>query len=196
VSTTVAAPFVWSLGADAALLPRTVAIADAYHQLIVDNHRHLARWEPWAAERPTPEGTRAYLDSCGWGWLEGTQIPTAIAVPADDDRWQLVGSAGLRIDTYRRAGELGYWIAERFEGRGLVTRAASALIEHGFGALGLGRIALRTDIGNHRSRAVADRLGFTEEGVERGALVFGDERRDDVVFGLLAEEWQPRRHNR
>jgi ribosomal-protein-serine acetyltransferase len=64
------------------------------------------------------------------------------------------------------------------------------LLDHAFGTLGLLRIGLRTTIDNTRSRSVAERLGFTQEGILREAAAFPDERRDLVVYGLLAREWR------
>lgn len=100
--------FAIMLGADAALLPRTPAITDAYHELLVANQQRLARWERWASDPFTLDDTRAFLDGCARGWIDGTQLPTAIAV-AVDDGWQLVGSAGLRINRYTDSAEAGYW---------------------------------------------------------------------------------------
>jgi RimJ/RimL family protein N-acetyltransferase len=57
-------------------------------------------------------------------------------------------------------------------------------------------VALHIEAVNQRSRAVAGRLGFTEEGLHRQAFNFPDGRRDDVVYGLLAAEWQARRAGR
>jgi RimJ/RimL family protein N-acetyltransferase len=71
----------------------------------------------------------------------------------------------------------------------LVTRAVTAVLDQAFGPLGLHRVALHTDAGNERSRMLARRLGFTEEGVLREAVVFPNERRDEVVYGLLARDW-------
>ncbi|MGZ4252411.1 MAG: GNAT family N-acetyltransferase [Solirubrobacteraceae bacterium] len=191
-STVVTAMFTCPIGDGAALLPRTTAIANAYHALLVENHERLAGWEPWAVEPPTPERTRSSLEAKGRAWLEGKELPLAIAVGAED-RWQLVGSAGLRIDEYLRSAEAGYWIDSSFEGRGLVTRTMSVLLDQAFGALDLARVTINTEVANDRSRSMATRLGFVEEGVRRQAIGFPDGRRDEVSYGLLAEEWLARR---
>jgi RimJ/RimL family protein N-acetyltransferase len=185
------AMFTFPLGADAALLPRTAALTEAYHEMLVANQQRLARWEPWAAQPPTPESTRAFLEASGRAWLEGTELPVAIAVPAGD-RWQLAGSAGLRISAYSQSAEAGYWIDAAFEVRGLVTRAMTALLDQAFGPLGLARVTLHTEAANQRSRALATRLGFTEEGVHRQAISFPDGRRDELAYGQLATEWLAR----
>lgn len=193
MSTVVDAMFRYPLGDDAALIPATPAIAAAFHELTAANRERLARWEPWAAAPVTPEKTRGYLEAAARGWLDGTQVPVAIAVAADRG-WQLVGSAGLRINAYSRSGEIGYWIDAHHEGRGLVSRTTVALLDQAFGPLGLGRVTLGTTTDNHRSRAVARRLGFTEEGILRGAVAFtGTDRRDEVIYGLLAPDWRPSR---
>jgi len=69
----------------------------------------------------------------------------------------------------------------------------AAVLDHGFGALGIDRVSLHTEPANERSRALARRLGFVEEGVLRQGLAFPGERRDEVVYGLLASEWGARR---
>ena len=189
VSTVTAALFTWPLGDDAALIPRTVAIAEAYQALLEVNYERLAHWFPGAFDKPpTPEGTHVELERSGQAWLEGSQLPLAITVKAED-RWRLVGWVNLLIDGPARSAEVGYWLDAGFEGRGLVTRAVTAVLDHAFGPLGLHRVELQTTTNNKRSRSVAQRLGFTQEGVLREAAAFPDERRDDVVYGLLAREW-------
>lgn len=109
--------------------------------------------------------------------------------------WKLVGSAGLRIDRYTESADAGYWVDGGHEGRGLVSRAMTALLDQAFGPLQLHRVTIRTDTSNARSRAVATRLGFTEEGIQREAIEIGGQRRDDVLYGLLADEWHHRHSN-
>jgi ribosomal-protein-serine acetyltransferase len=191
VSTVVTAMFSCPLGDDAALLPRTAAISDAYRELLAANHERLARWG-WAAEPPTPDGTRSFLEESGRAWIEGAELPVAIAIAANEG-WQLVGTAGLRNNRYTQAGDAWYWIDAAFEGRGLVSRAMTILLDQAFGPLGLARVTVHTEAANQRSRALAARLGFTEEGLHRQAVVILDQRRDEVVYGLLADEWRAHR---
>lgn len=191
MSTVVMAMFSCLLGDDAVLLPRTAAISDAYYEMQAANHERLAR-RGWTAEPPTPDGTRSFLEASGRAWLEGAELPVAIAIPAKEG-WQLVGTAGLRINRYTQAADAWYWIDVAFEGRGLVSRAMTILLDQAFGPLGLARVTVHTEAANQRSRAVAVRLGFTEEGLHRQAIAIGGQRRDEVVYGLLADEWRAHR---
>lgn len=183
--------FSFPLADDAVLIPRTAAITDAYQELVAANQERLARWEPWAAKLPVLEETRSFLESGGRNWLDGSELPVAIAVNRDGE-WHLAGALSLSVSRYSRSGEIGYWIGADYEGRGLVTRAAAAVLDQAFGPMGLERVSLHTDPANERSRAVARRLGFTEEGVIRQGTAFANGRRDELLYGLLAGEWRNR----
>ena len=61
--------------------------------------------------------------------------------------------------------ELGYWIGVPYWGRGYVTEAARALIDHAFGALGCERLAGRARVSNPASRRVLEKCGFQWTGV-------------------------------
>jgi ribosomal-protein-serine acetyltransferase len=191
LTTAIPAPmFCHPLAEDAALVLRTPAIAEQYHALIVANLERLALWEPWAAAgSPTLESTRGSVEAAGRAWLEGSALPMAIAVRVGGD-WRLVGSVGLRIDGSRRTADIGFWIDGSYEGRGLVSRGVTAVLDEAFGPLGLEKVTLHAEVANVRSRALARHLGFVEEGVLRAAIAFPNERRDDVAHGLLASEWR------
>ncbi|WP_165553628.1 GNAT family N-acetyltransferase [Kribbella capetownensis] len=191
MSTVTAAEFTWPLGDDAVLIPRTVAIAEAHFALVEANYQRLAQWFGDAyQEPPVLDETRANLVEAGQGWLDGSLLPLSIAVKADNG-WRLVGWAQLEIDRRARSAEIGYWLDTDFVGRGLISRTVTAVLDHAFGPLGLLRVRLCTTIDNTRSRNVAERMGFTQEGVLREAAVFPTERRDLVIYGLLAREWRP-----
>jgi RimJ/RimL family protein N-acetyltransferase len=183
--------FSFPLSGEAALVPRTPLLADAYHALLAANHERLARWEPWAVNPPVPDETRSFLEASARNWIDGSELPVAIAV-RDNGQWRLAGSVSLRISRYSRSGEIGYWIDGGYEGQGLASKAVAAILDQAFGPLSLDRVTLHTDAANDRSRALARRLGFTEEGLLRQALAFPGERRDEATYGLLADEWNRR----
>jgi len=52
---------------------------------------------------------------------------------------------------------------------------------------------IRVAAGNARSRGIAERLGFTQEGILRQAEYSSEGPQDQIVYGLLREEWESRR---
>ncbi|GAB1646393.1 GNAT family N-acetyltransferase [Krasilnikovia sp. MM14-A1259] len=179
--------FIWPIGDGVVLIPRTPAIATAYHTLVAANHARLAVWSP-GGEEPTPETTRTALERSGHAWLDGSRLPLAIGVQSDEGH-RLVGAMNLTIDRSAGNADVGFWIDAAAEGRGLITCALDAVLGHAFGDLGLHRVEMRTLTTNDRSRRLAERLGFTLEGVLRGAVKFPDGHRDVAVYAMLAGEY-------
>jgi ribosomal-protein-serine acetyltransferase len=89
-----------------------------------------------------------------------------------------------------RVGEVGYWLDGDYEGRGIASRAARALVSEGFRERDLVRVELRTAVDNVRSRSLAERLGFVHEATQRAAQVFRNRRADMVLYAVLAREWK------
>jgi RimJ/RimL family protein N-acetyltransferase len=75
------------------------------------------------------------------------------------------------IDWQGRQCDTGFWVRKGAQRRGLATEAANAIVRYAFGALGMRRVGLTHSAGNEASRRVAERLGFSLEGVQKGANV-------------------------
>ena len=119
----------------------------------------------------------------GEWWADGSQAVWAMY--AED---ALVGAIGLHHITEHPTGgdaELGYWVAAPARGRGYVTEAARAVIEWGFGELGLARMTWRAVVGNVPSGRSARALGFRFEGTQRRFLTSPRGRDDGWIAGLL-----------
>ncbi len=85
-------------------------------------------------------------------------------------------------------GEIGFWAAKEHRGNGYVTEAASAVARWGFASAGMDRVEWRAEVGNHASRAVALKTGFTMEGTLRSAIYNNGVRRDCWVGSLLPSD--------
>jgi RimJ/RimL family protein N-acetyltransferase len=75
------------------------------------------------------------------------------------------------IDWQGRQCDTGYWVRKSAHGKGFATEATNALVRYAFGALGMRRIGLTHSDGNEASRRIAERLGFSFEGIQRGANI-------------------------
>jgi RimJ/RimL family protein N-acetyltransferase len=109
---------------------------------------------------------------------------------AGDDR--VVGLLGYNevVAEHRRAA-LGYDLARRLWGRGLATEAITAVLDHGFDALGLNRVEAHTDAANERSIRLLHRLGFWREGTFHNRFLEEDGYHDIALFVRLARERLP-----
>ena len=91
----------------------------------------------------------------------------------------------------RRAGRLGYWIADRAAGRGLATEAVRTVCGFAFGPLGLLRVEAAYVPENHASGRVLAKAGFRREGLARGYLAVAGRREDHVLMARLADDAPP-----
>jgi ribosomal-protein-serine acetyltransferase len=93
------------------------------------------------------------------------------------------------VDWQNRSTSIGYWLAQGAEGGGTMTQAVSALVDHALREWRLNRVEIRADVENVRSRALAERLGFRQEGTLRQAIRLADGYHDDALYAMLAQDW-------
>jgi RimJ/RimL family protein N-acetyltransferase len=106
---------------------------------------------------------------------------------------QLVGCIGFHsIDWSNRKISIGYWLAQGFQGDGIMTNARKALVDIAFDHYGLNRVEIRAATDNHKSRTIPERLGFDNEGCIREAEWLYDHFVDHIVYGMLAAQWRPK----
>lgn len=84
---------------------------------------------------------------------------------------------------------LGYYGIAGFQGRGFMSEALSLVVTTAFSEIGLHRLEANIQPANARSRALARRLGFRQEGFSPRYLRIGGEWRDHERWAILAEEW-------
>lgn len=107
---------------------------------------------------------------------------------------ELVGTATLYgFHWSNRRCEIGYILGRAHWGRGLMSEALTALLEHGFGALDLHRVEADIDPRNEESRRILERLHFTKEGFMRERWIVNGELCDTEYYGMLRSDWRAAR---
>jgi len=111
---------------------------------------------------------------------------TLFAIATDGEA---IGSIGLTPgrDVHRYTAELGYWLAEPYWGRGIVTRAVQALVGYAFGPLGLRRVHADPYAGNIASARVLEKAGFRLEGRMRASAFKDGQVVDQLLYAILRE---------
>jgi ribosomal-protein-serine acetyltransferase len=144
----------------------------------------LEKWMPWAAEQDLA-ATERFIAGAE-KQLEGENGFQAAIEPEEE----IIGVLGVHaIDWANRNTSIGYWLAAPARGRGVMTTAVRALLDHAFYEWGLHRVEIHCAPDNHRSRAIPERLGFREEARLRETELVGGRYLDSVVYGILEGEW-------
>lgn len=160
----------------------------------VDSDPEVQRYR--GGQRITEEQTRR--------WLARTE-ELRRAVPriryplvlARKDSDEAIGACLFAItDDARRAAESGYLLKRRYWGQGYTTEAARAVLDFGFGTLGLHHIRTQANPENVGSWRVMEKLGLRREGRLREAdLTATGEWRDIYRYAILDREWPPTPRN-
>jgi RimJ/RimL family protein N-acetyltransferase len=150
----------------------------------------VARYQSWDAPYPREEGERfvqelmkSHPDTPG-EWFQ-----FAVALRATD---QLIGDcAAMPHADDPSQCEIGFTIAERFQGHGYATEAVRLLMGYLFAVRGKHRILAYCDARNAASAAVLERLAMRREGHLRESSWAKGEWTDDLVYAVLDHEWRP-----
>lgn len=169
------------------LRPWTEADAGAIVS-ICDGDAELARWLDRLPQPYTERDALEYVARAARGWA-GADEETPLAV-TDASTAEIVGSCGLSWRPGHSIVEVGYWTARSARGRGVAPRAVRLLAGWALAELGFARLELRAEPGNAASLRVAEKAGFSFEGILRA--VHEDARTgarvDHALYSLLATE--------
>ncbi|MCU6708796.1 GNAT family N-acetyltransferase [Paenibacillus sp. J5C_2022] len=154
------------------------------NEAVRESIEELRPWMPWAESVPTPEESEAELRGAIIRYLERTDLRLLLI---DKASGKLVGSSGLhRMNWSAGAFEIGYWLRTSCTGQGYMHEAVQAITEWTVAELGANRIEIRCDSRNTASKRVAERAGYTLEGILRQQERAVDGTlRDTMVFSKV-----------
>jgi RimJ/RimL family protein N-acetyltransferase len=156
----------------------------------IDTSReHLEPWMPWVDDTRNPDDSEEYAIRAGARWHVREDLAVGIF---ERETGRVLGGSGLhRIDWTIRRFEIGYWVRVDAEGHGYVHETVQLLTRLAFDQLDAGRLEIRMDTANVRSRRVPERLGFALEATLHQAMAAPAGRPVDVhVLALLAAQYR------
>ncbi len=164
--------------------------AAEFLEFVLGNREHLGIWLEWGHTIQTLEQAQNFIkrgitrysdDGLPWVgiWLEHRMVGGILFFPVDKNASSTM---------------IGYWLGQEASGRGIMTKAVQAMLGFVFDDLQLNRLELQAHVDNLKSRAVAQRLGFSFEGVLREVWTLHDKRVDHAAYAMLNLDWQALKH--
>lgn len=146
----------------------------------------VARYVTWDSHK-TVEDTYQFLQFAFDRYEAGQVAPWGIVYKADG---KMIGTIDfLYWDQVHRRSEIGYVLAKPYWGQGIMTEAASKLLDFGFHKMELQRIEARCFVENIGSERVMQKIGMTYEGTLRKLMFIKGSFRNLKIYSILREEY-------
>lgn len=151
---------------------------------LVDNDRdYLGEYLPWVDHTTSVQDSEDFITQTIKKRQEGSEYGFGIIVDGEP-----AGHMSLMHLTDGQEPEIGYWIASRFSGLGITSKATIALIALGFDQLQLDKIVIKADPSNTGSNRIAEKVGGVFERQEHDPRISADKAN---VWALHKDSWEP-----
>ncbi|MGD2043233.1 MAG: GNAT family protein [Acidimicrobiia bacterium] len=168
--------------------------ASTLDEAIRESLADLNQWLPWARLDYTTADTTAFIRESIQAWKEERAWDYSIRM-VDDPKRHVGNISFWTVSKLGKIAEIGYWVRSLETSRGICTEAVALLLEEAFNSLGYHKVVLRIAVGNDASDRVAEKLGFTREGVLREELLIRGNWVDHSLWSLLDREYRSARRS-
>lgn len=162
-----------------------------YH---VENWAHLAPWSPTVGPEFFTEETHARsLELYTQEMRAGVALRLFLFLRSHPN--EVIGTVSL-TDIQRRSFQgcyLGYGLAERLQGKGVMREAVASVVDHAFAEMNLHRVMAQYMPRNRRSGALLRALNFVIDGYAREYLLINGVWEDHVMTSRVNHDWDPQR---
>lgn len=162
---------------------------DALTEAVRASLPDLQLWLPWAHAGYDRDDAAGYVRDSVASWREGRAYDYAIR-PIGRPELHVGNISIWHVSRMGRSAEIGYWVRSDHTNQGVGAEVTAAMVRAGFERMGLHKLILRIAVGNHASERIAEKLGFTREGVLREELMIRGSWVDHTMYSLLEHEWR------
>jgi ribosomal-protein-serine acetyltransferase len=158
--------------------------AQPIFDMVDSNRDHLRVWLPFVDRMKSIAFAHNFIRGSMQRNQDGEEHAFVIV-----DGQTAVGRIGVyKIDHQNKIGEIGYWIIESAQGKGIVTKACKAILDFCFDELKLNRVEIKCGTENSKSKAIPERFNFRHEGIIRQGELLYDQFIDLHLYSLLKLE--------
>lgn len=152
----------------------------------IDSSRdYLKMYLPWVDNTISVSDTREFIVASRKQYAANNGFDAGIWY-----KGEFAGVIGFHsINRNIKSISIGYWLNERFVGKGIMTKACKEFIDYAFNILDFNRVEIQCAITNLKSRAIPERIGFSQEGIIRDGELLRGSYVDCVIYGMLKREW-------
>lgn len=143
----------------------------------------VGAWMPWCHEHYGLRDAEAWFDVCEKNLASGHAYD--LGAFASDGNKLYGGIAINHINRQQNFGNIGYWVRQSCQRRGVATRATLSIAAFGFGQLNLTRLEIVVPEGNTPSRRVAEKVGAAFECIARNRVMIHGKPQAAAVYSLV-----------
>ncbi len=177
--------FTHKIDAEISLILMQPMIAEQIFAIVSAEQDYLNEWLPWPSSQTDIKIVTAAFRDMLLSYADQKSLTCAIIYKGD-----LCGVAGFNsIDIPLKKALIGYWLSEKFQGNGIMSRTVAYYIRHGFEDMGLEKIETAHAIGNIASQKVIKKVGFIKEGTVKNAENLHGKIVDHIIYGIMKSDW-------
>jgi RimJ/RimL family protein N-acetyltransferase len=138
------------------------------------------------AKNLTDKFPHPYSESDGIAFIGNANEAEPLHIFAIDIHGEAVGAIGIfpQTDIHRKNAELGYWLAEPFWGKGIMSAAIREMVEYGFKTFEINRIFARPFGSNLASQRALEKAGFVLEGRFEKTILKNGTYQDELIYAI------------
>lgn len=181
--------FTYNIDEDIKLRLLFLKDTEEVHNLTIDSKDYLRKWMGWVDNNVKDiNNTKDFIKNSLNNFINSDGYPEAIGIIYKN---KIIGVIGFNhVDKRNKYAIIGYWLGEKFQGKGIMTKTTKTLINIAFNELKLNRIEIRVASENIKSRKIPERLGFQKEGEIRETEYLYGKYVNHIIYGILAKDWK------
>ena len=154
--------------------------ASIYLEIVSNQRDYLSEWLAWPPHAENEEFFLSFIKKSLHDYADGKSLVCAMIYQNE-----VAGNISFNaINHDLQKVEIGYWLRRDLQGKGIVSKSLTKLIDYAFTELNMQKVQISAAVDNQASRGVCDRLGFKLEGIITRAENLNGRVVDHAVYGL------------